>query len=162
MSRAPEQRTQPRRRGRRSTTEHEEAGSGAAVVPRHPRGPDDGRVTSPPHAGDPPHHPRGARKQARVEIPHAGEPGSEVHHHPRGAQPRRRRQVPVAGLPASRSHHDLADGGTPRQVPSADALWPYARALVALALEVRSEGLALPGVRRSHGPLGKGGGRCVA
>ena len=46
--------------------------------------------------------------------------------------------------------------------PSAEALRPLARALVALALEVRAEGLALGEPWRSDGPTGKGGGRCVA
>ena len=55
-----------------------------------------------------------------------------------------------------------ADAGAEAAVPSPEALRPYARALVVLAIEVRAEGLALPGERRSHGPIGRGGGRCAA
>jgi hypothetical protein len=158
--------TGARRREQRGKAEDEGVGSGPVVVPHHPRGPDDGRVGTPARvedqSGSLPHHPRGPRERARDEVPPAGRPGLGVHQHRRGEPSRRRRQVPRSGLRASKSHYDLADGGTPHPAPAAAAFGPYARALVALALEVRAEGLALPGERRSHGPLGKGGSRCVA
>ena len=97
-------------------------------------------LAGPPRAGDQvpdhPRHPRGERERRQVRSPRAGNPGVALLHHPRGRE------------------------GCGVAVPSAEALRPYARALVALALEVRAESLALPAGKRSHGPIGRGGGRC--
>ena len=133
--------TEARRREQRGKAEDEGVGPGAVVVPRHPRGP---------------------RERARDEVPHAGRPGSGVHQHPRGEPSRPRRLVPRAGLPRrGPTTTSLIVRPHIRYRPQKYS-GPNARTLIVLALEVRAEGLALPGERRSHGPLGKGGSRCVA
>jgi len=78
-------------------------------------------------------------------VCHAG----EVPRHPRGQVPRRPRAVrtPARGTPP---------------LPRPEALWPLARALVALALEVRAEDLAPGQKKRPHLPSGKGGCPCAA
>ena len=138
-------------------------------LPRHPRGrAGRGAPTTPP-AGDSqdrlPRHPRGAASRAPASPPDAGAPGAGVHHCPRGDGKRGQQREHQAGGSPSRVHHHPrggTDAGAEAAVPSPEALRPYARALVVLAIEVRAEGLALPGERRSHGPIGRGGGRCAA
>jgi hypothetical protein len=138
-------------------------------LPRHPRGrAGRGAPTTPP-AGDSqdrlPRHPRGAASRAPASPPDAGAPGAGVHHGPRGDGKRGQQREHQAGGSPSRVHHHPrggTDAGAEAAVPSPEALRPYARALVVLAIEVRAEGLALPGERRSHGPIGRGGGRCAA
>lgn len=122
----------------------------------------------------------------RSELPHARGTYPTIREVPRserGSRSRMRENPPRASI-TIREGHNLDGRGRSRardsphrgpittsrmvgvhvgrRASGAEALRPYARALVALALEVRAEGLALPGEGRSHGPLGKGGSRCVA
>jgi hypothetical protein len=96
-------------------------------------------ATSEPECGPPrdPRHPRGDDVARLARPPYAGDPAGLVPRHPRGAD------------------------GVAGSAPSAETLRPLARALVALALEVRAEGLALGEPWRSDGPTDKGGGRCA-
>ena len=96
-------------------------------------------------------------------TPQAGDRTRQVPHHPRGTRDLEPGQVPPTGDRHGEARHHRQDGNqAPVTVPPPGALRPYARALLTLAIEVRAEGLALPGGRRSHGPIGKGGNRCVA
>ena len=129
------------RTGREESKRHG-ADSAVEAVPRQPRGPGRRHVAGPRRARDGkaqlPHHPRGDGDKGRGRSSAGAKPQ-------RGVTP-----------PSARS-----DDGGGRPVRSAAALRPYARALVALAREVRAEGVALPGEQRSHGPIGRGGGRCA-
>lgn len=91
----------------------------------------------------------------RNRAPQEGSPAT-VPRHPRGAAgtTRRNRKRPNGSRQLSPTIRDTR--------PSPEALRPLARALVALAIEVRSEGLEVGGEQRSHGSVGKGGGRCAA
>jgi hypothetical protein len=101
-----------------------------------------------------PRHPRGKSPKGSVDATAPPPPTDHLH---RPNEPHDR---------GSDRSGDGKDGGPPacdRHLrPSTEALRPLARALVALAMEVRGEGLEVGCERRSHGPTGKGGGRCAA
>lgn len=65
--------------------------------------------------------------------------------------------------PRGRDEAPIFEDATPGpsdSVPSAEALRPFARALVALAVEVTADGLATGATWRSDGPRSKGGRPC--
>ena len=72
---------------------------------------------------------------------------------------RSRRQPVATPAPPELLHHprgDLEECRSPKRcpvpVPPAEQLRPFARALLALAIEVRNDRLAMAGKRRSDGP----------
>jgi hypothetical protein len=143
------------------------AGDSQDRLSRHPRGPADRNTPTTPgpgnHDGQVPRHPRGAASRQPAGPPDAVVSGEGVHHGSRGSDGQGPRREHQAGGGPSRVHHHLRGGtDTEAAVPSVDALRPYALALVGLAIEVRADGLALSPGSRSHGPIGKGGGRCAA
>jgi hypothetical protein len=79
-------------------------------------------------------HPRGEDRPTRPR-PAATRAPTELLQHPRGDLEERRSPEPC-----------------PIPVPPAEQLRPFARALLALAIEVRNDRLAMPGTRRSDGP----------
>lgn len=97
---------------------------------------------------DPAGAPAGHRSTPTAQPEH-GRCAGDVSRHPRGQVPRQ----PRASSPAGR--------GSPA-LPPLEALRPLARALVALAMEVRTDGLAPGQEKRSHLPTGKGGRPCAA
>jgi len=136
-------------------------------LPHRPRGAGGRDPAGPPHLGDRtgplPRHPRGPARTEGGATPHAGDRTRRVPRHPRGARDLEKGQVPQAGdRHGDARHHRQSGNQAPVTAPPPGALRPYARALLTLATEVRAEGLALRGGRRSHGPIGKGGNRCVA
>ena len=90
----------------------------------------------------------------------ATNPGREPVAHFSRSENRPSRPRPAATrAPPELLHHprgDLEECRSPGRclvpVPPAEQLRPFARALLALAIEVRNDRLAMPGTRRSDGP----------
>ena len=112
-------------------------------LPRHPRGRTGRQAPTTPrvgeHDGQVPRRPRGASSRQPASPTDAGAPGTGVHHGPRGDDKRgQRHQDQAGGRPSRVHHHPRRDTEAEEPVPSVDALRPYARVLVALAIEVRA------------------------
>lgn len=88
-----------------------------------------------------PRHPRAKQAVCNAHLPHPGDLARALPHHPRGT------------------------GSVDPSRPTPDILRPLARALVALAIEVERDRLALAATRRSHGRSDEdshhGGAQCV-
>lgn len=130
--------------------------------PRHPRG------VAGDHLLQPQMTERAASAVPRHDTPSAGrvphglrrDGGTTATY--RSPPPSVRRTPPPRVQAHGRRHGRGPTADDRRARPCPEALWPLARALVALAIEVRAEGLEVGDGWRSHGSVGKGGSRCVA
>ena len=141
----------PRGAARRPAAGVPRLGDPVPEDPRHPRGPagsDAGRAPNVKHrhSGVPRHPQRATSRPA--SPPDAGDQVSRPHDHPPADASGRRHRHSAGGGP-SNVHHHPRGGGDRAGVPPPAALRPLARALVALALGVRADGLGIPARRVS-------------